>query len=282
MRRLRWGLVVIVVTVLSSVSWTDTINFTDAFSGSFVQFTTNGTNANGAVISLNGAQLTYKGITLTGYWFDSSSGKWTTTGVNLVGRNDNTGISPDHGIGVCNPDEMKSGVCPTDGNLNEISNEVRPEILQISRGTAFDNWRGVGLSSLDTNSDDPNAISFEHGRLFASNLNASGFGNADLSKVAGVDLLCGFSISGLFQSSSGPCVGANLGPELDINFVTPNTSTYLYLQAFDFENNDNFNNDYLLRSLYGDPPPIPEPGTLMLVTIGLAVASLRLRRWFSR
>lgn len=288
MRQLRWVIAVMALAVFCiSTMWADTtVNFTDAFApDTFVQFNSNGTNVNGAIISLNGAQLTWQGITVTGYWFNGSH--WVTDGVNLVGRNVSAQISPDRGIGVCNPSEMTNAACPVDGNFNEISNQIKPEIIQVSRGTALENYKGVGISSLDNNSD---AIGIgtppvEHGRVFSSDLEASALTNGNLASIAGMNLLCGFSITGINQPSPGPCtlLNAPIGPEPDIGFVTPSTNNYLYLQALDFTDvAGNLNNDFLLRSILGDPtpPPIPEPSSLVLLATGLAGASIGLKRKF--
>lgn len=286
MKHFRWEALALMAVLVVSTASASTIDFTGAFSGPFFQFNANGTNAQGTVITLNGAQITYMGITLTGYYWNGSA--WTTQGVNLIGRNAPAGQSIDHGIGVCVALGVSGNEDCNDGDQNEISNQKYQEILQISKAPGTLPWTTLGLSSLDVNGNDKPV---EHGQLYSSNLNPNeaGFPTVAMANVAGkVSFICEF-LNGAIQAGTNPaptCTSANGGTppnseEPDLSFG-PNSDAYLFLQALNSVDDPTHknNNDFLIRSI-GDPgTQVPEPSSLMLLATGLAGASLGIRRKF--
>ncbi len=267
MSRLRWALLSCVV--IFAVSAAADVDFSTLLPPGTVQIATAGI----AGITVNShASITIGGITITGYYWNSTAGKWTSDGVELIGRNEQK-VSPDHGIGICNPDEGLTA-CLTDGEINEISNSVHAELFKISKTSNLP-WNKIGLSSLDNNPNPPGAASLERGQLFASNLDVSALTEI-LADSAGTPMLCDFDVAG---KNGGTCTIGPGGPfadleEPDITFPD-NSSSFLYLQA----NNPSGvkDNDYLLRSV-GDPTFVPEPGSLSLFATGLAAASFAIRR----
>jgi hypothetical protein len=267
MKHFRWALI-ICICLCSTLALGDSINFTDAFSGDFYNFAS--------------AQLTFHGITLTGYYWNGKT--WTTQGVTLIGRNEPASQSIDHGIGICVAQGVNGNEDCNDGDQNEISNQKYQEILQISKAPGTLPWTTLGLSSLDLNGNDK---PIEHGQLYSSNLNPydTSFPSDVLVNGARVSFICEFLDGGIVPGTTpkGTCTSAGGGTppnseEPDLSFG-PDSDSFLYLQAFNSIEGKN-NNDFLLRSI-GDPSTqVPEPGSIALLATGLAAASLSIKRKF--
>lgn len=84
------------------------------------------------------------GLVASGYY--KPDGNWTPA--TLWGRNATGGGFTDRGIGVCDPTE--GGDCMFDGDINELSNERRPELIVLQRPARFQ-WCQVWISSFDLN-----------------------------------------------------------------------------------------------------------------------------------
>lgn len=229
----------------------DTVSFVPASSG-----------------SLGVSSKTYGSITATAYYWNGSSWVTGVSGLSLYGRAETN----DNGIGVCDPLEFGNGTttntCGTSGgkgDWNELSNEMAPELIRLSK-TAGTAWVSVQLSSLDGNGS-TNPANYEHGTLWASN---GSFGSA----VA----VCNFIALG----GSSTCFGSttNLEPTINIGAQYANYS-YLYIQANDWstacvQNHVcNTNNDFLVRAA-----TVPEPGSMALLAGGFLglLALIRRRR----
>jgi hypothetical protein len=228
-------------------------------------------------------------LTVTGYFWNGSS--WSSTGnsngnLTLYRRDE----PDDHGLGVCNPNELSSSACDTPpngggGDINELDNDGTPELMLVKKEDAYD-WVSLGLSSLDGNgSTDP--ANWERGILWGADSASLAGVNSDLSNFEGL----GGTILEMFVWD-----GSEAEPDLDIDGVN---FDYLIFQPFDWsfepslttsssswwwkkhhdEEKPNKNNDFLIRGVVLTQFEVPEPSSLLLLLGGLAlIESARRRR----
>jgi hypothetical protein len=182
------------------------------------------------------------------YW---DGGGWTQSGATLWRRH----VPNDNGLGVCSPGEN----CPSGGDYNEISNNLWPELLRVTRP---DGWlfTGFGLSSLDPNPGTP-GLPVEHGIL--------NFGHG-----AGLPGAPGMVTGSTFTFA----YAGDVEPSFAIAPMHQDAH-YLWFEAFNWNNPNATDNDFLVRSITLQQQQVPEPGTLALLGLGVAgLVATRRRR----
>jgi PEP-CTERM motif len=202
-----------------------------------------------------GTSITVNGVTAAGYYYNGSA----RVAADLYGRNE----TDDHGIGACNPGELKAGDCPSNtttyysggGDSNELDNSGYSELIQLTlpSGTS---WVSVKLSSLDNNGGSP----LEYGQLWGSN-------SSNPSLFSSGTLIWQFN-------GGGPIEPGSTIPNADSSF------TYLYFQPYDRsdQTNKTTNNDFLVYKAVTGPTTVPEPCTLLLMGTGAAGMLLKRRK----
>ena len=205
-------------------------------------------------------------LTVTGYYWDGDS--WETA--NLYRRNQDN----DHGLGVCNPEETPCPGPSGGGDINELDNDGKPELIALWKDPDYD-WYSLGLSSLDGNAGDPE---IERGVLWGADSGSLAGVNDDLSDFGG-------SALDMFEFE-----GGTVEPDLNVSGVA---YTYLFFQPIDWSfdpilmlggghghhSKANDNNDFLIRGAVLNRSDVPEPSSLLLIVGGLAlVARVRRRR----
>lgn len=192
------------------------------------------------------------GLTVDAWYLVGNA--WTQT--DLFRRNDNVN---DAGFGVCSPGETLCGDgSGGGGDYNELSNNINSELIRLTLPDGY-TWASVALSSADTNDGD--AGSWERGQLWAS-------GSALPSVTPG-------SLGGTVVWQ---ITGGTPNQTIPGGLFTPsnNTSPFLFFEAYDWLNNDNTNNDYLIHSVTVQEPDdnteqqVPEPTLLTLFSGGAA------------
>ncbi len=180
-----------------------------------------------------------------GFYFDAGIFK----DANLYRRNQTN----DHGLGVCNPREEPCPGPDGGGDVNELDNDGRAELIRLALPAGF-RWERVGVSSLDDNDGGP----LERGQLFAD--------DGDPNNGLGA-LILQFAGGGPIEPSFAVPAGFQLSP-------------YLFFRPFDWSpGGDNKNNDYLVRTAIIDrEQETPEPASLTLLVAGLALLGLAGRR----
>ncbi len=146
-----------------------------------------------------------------------------------------------------------------DGDHNELSNQNKQEMIQLALpGAGGDpniNWTDFTLSSLDKNSSG-NSDDFERGVAFVSAVDYLDM-TTDLATILSdssttiIDMFTATS-NGLYSKS-----------------FAANSAKFLYFVGYDWLNQTNPNNDYLLSSVTFEYP-VPEPTTLALFGFSLA------------
>ncbi len=231
------------------------------------------------------------GVTAMAYYYDTSSGTWTSNNTNLWARYE---PNNDMGLGVCSPGEGSHCVTGAGGNgdWNELSQETNQEIIVLQRPAGY-SWDQLLVSSLDNN----NGAGPEHGTLYWSGssdgLLASSFlagltTSSDYFTFANGDFAGGSgTINGdVLQTANGQASGFDPNSKY-VAFVsggpvgslgsTSTTSSYgrhSYSSGCSrwhpctSPTTSGGNNDYTVWQ--GALTSIPEPGTLALMGAGLA------------
>jgi hypothetical protein len=195
----------------------------------------------GAEGRLSGPQ-TDDGVTATA-WVLTSTG-WGSSYLYL--RNDDE----DHGLGVCS--ENLTDCQTKGGDVNELSNQSRPELIRLEL-PANKVWTSLWVSSLDSGGSN----SHEQGVLSWSN-------TADPNSTR----------LGSFRFGYGD-FGGHVEGSLTFPLTFQDTAKYLF-----FTNNveNGPNNDYLVWKGTIDNSHMPEPASLVLLGTGLLSAVARHRR----
>jgi hypothetical protein len=178
------------------------------------------------------------GVTATGY------ANSLTNVVSLWLRNQTN----DHGLGVCS--EGATACSTGGGDVNELSNQLNAEAIVLERPDGF-SWVELWVSSMDSGGTGGS----EEGILYWGD--ALGVWNGSF----------GFAYPGINIEGDILALAAAAGFDENAKFVM-------------FVNNSasGTNNDFLVwKGVLEGPQKLPEPGTLLLVGVGLAALGLRRR-----
>ena len=175
---------------------TITVNFYQGPDGSIGTTATSGPN--GAQINVNG------------WYYDPGAGLWKSA--NLWNRNDGL---PEQGLGICSPAETR---CASTGEQNELSNEVRQELIGLSSPTGY-RWVSFTLGSLDNNDGGEH----ERGILYGTTT-----GNPNSTSIL---YECHFGTGGEIAPGDACSIGNSFNPSLVI--TAGQNSPFMFFQAYD-------------------------------------------------
>ena len=203
--------------------------------------------------SLGVSSMTYGHVTATAYVLTGDTWQLAT----LWGRNDG---SPEQGLGVCSEG---STACGQGGDWNELSNgQGYLEVIVLTLDPGY-SWVSIGLGSLDENSEGLP----EQGVI--------AYGDSSNPSTADISLFCGFAGGG---GVTGPCSNSG-GAAPDIGLLSGLGNSPLFIAPFDWNDNNPYNNDFLVRSAEIQST-VPEPTSLLLFGSGLLGLAGKMRRKF--
>lgn len=162
----------------------------------------------------------------------------------------------DHGLGVCS--EGNSTCKSGGGDVNELSNQLKDEVIRLTAGT-LNLWTDVWVSSLDTGGSND----LEQGIVYWSNS-----ATPDLSALTGIEIDK--------NDITGGGVEGSIWKHLVANGFDA-SADYIFFRADPLNTEGGkANNDYLVWGV--GTQPVPEPGTYALMGVGLALAGFAFRR----
>ena len=237
---IRWALTAAFAAALVGVS-------IKAFAAPAIDFTTLGSPS--AFNSAHYDSVTIDGVTIDGFVYFGDAHYRTDKGF-LWMRNDD-----DHGLGYCSKGE-RCGLPNTtgDGDANELSNEVRNEVIRLTRPDGM-SWSDIAVSSLDSGGTHDN----ETGTVYWSNI-----ADPNLSALTSKASFSYGQISPAFEGS----IFSLLPGGFDVN------AKYLFFRAGP---GNGTNNDYDIWGV-NVTTAIPEPETYAMLLAGLGLIVLVARR----
>ncbi|MEP6593240.1 MAG: PEP-CTERM sorting domain-containing protein [Acidobacteriota bacterium] len=209
------------------------------------------TNLGTGAVAIPGAHVTAQALKQ-----NRTSGVWGPS--TLIARNE----TDDHGLGVCSEGLANCNIGSTGGgDRNELSQLTTEEAILLSLEPGW-NWSELWVSSLDSGDGAAGAVGQdgnEAGRVFWGN-------SSTITALLGGPSF-GFQHSDFGGLEEGNILALSAAGAFDM------TSRYVLFRP---DGVLGANNDYLV---YGAAvTPVPEPGTLTLVALGLAAAWRGARR----